>query len=355
MALRVDSPLDTTVEVSAMSAAEKPQEADNALPRYPKRKRNEVRYFESDIDDFDIESETEHVPIKKVCSSSNYISPPLAHLFQKAKVNSRSLPKKKIFPFMKLPAELRNKIYEECLTDGDAIFVTSKQRSFRRAAVRTTQKECTAIYGYRRRRYRWNHLMQIDEPAPEEPQTFKPLIPNILAVSKTIYDEAVRILYRQPIIIADTRALLDFTTMMSPRTAGMLRDITILTWCGSRAQKCVNYPAMALLAAVGVVNLERLDLDCRLGNFWYWAYPRNGRDVKAAGIRLARKVYRDCYPWLYAVGAAKGDIDGAFKVLRICDDNFGPRYHHNENEDREKHMNEAKAVFETELKRLMRK
>lgn len=276
---------------------------------------------------------------------------------QKAKTsNSRPLPKKKIFPFMKLPAELRNKIYEECLTNDDAIYITSKQRSFRRVAVRTTPSACTAISGYRRRTYyRWSHDRQRAEQVPGEGEAFKPLVPNILAVSKTIYDEAVHILYGQPITLTDTRALLDFTTMMTPKTAGMLRDITVLSWCDSRAQKSVNYPAMALLAAAGVVNLERLNLDCKLNYFWSWGYQQGREDDKPIARRVARKVYRDCYPWLYAVGIAKGDIYGALEVLRISDNNFGASTRREDDEDREKCLEVARETFESELKKLISK
>lgn len=193
--------------------------------------------------------------------------------------------------------------------------------------------------GYSHRWY-WhnrNHK-EPDDQDDEDNAKLKPLVPNIIAVSKAIYEEAASILYGQHIIIADTRALLDFAAMMTPKTAGMLRDVTIKGWCRTRSQQSINYPAMAILAVSGVVNLECLNLDCQLGYY------------RAAG-RVAKKVYRDCYPWLHAVGNAKGDVYAALDILQVSDENF-PRYVQNETEsERVKYYEGEQAAFKRELKR----
>src|SRR6266480_5555154 len=162
--------------------------------------------------------------------------------------STKPLPKRQIFPFMKLPAELRNRIYEECLTDDEPIYITNRERLYRRVARRDLQWKRSRVF------YAWYDVGNINQSTnntdrEEQQQKAKPLVPAILAVSKTIYTEAVPILYSQPIVVRANRVLLDFVAALTPRCAVLLRDITITSWCLSNSHKSVNLPAMALLAA----------------------------------------------------------------------------------------------------------
>lgn len=92
MALRIDSPLDQTVETSAMPGAEKTQVAETTLSRYPKRKREEVKYFESDEENSG-DSETELVPVKKVrrCRTILFHPLPWTHKSRRRRPATRGL------------------------------------------------------------------------------------------------------------------------------------------------------------------------------------------------------------------------------------------------------------------------
>jgi hypothetical protein len=236
---------------------------------------------------------------------------------------------------MELPPELRNKIYEECLTDDKALYITSKDKLFRRVATRDmTWRGMNRIYSHERQQLKT-----------------KTLVTNILAVSKTIYAEAAPILYSQSIIVRDNRTLLDFVAGINPRCATLLRDITITSWCSSNSHKSVNLPAMALLAARGATNLTRLSLDCNLGYYVTWSHQPRGKTTPITK-RVARKIFRDCYHWLIAVGEAKGDPYAALDVLKVRQSNFSEyaRGHHGE-----MHRTNLMMSAEEEMKQHLRK
>lgn len=252
--------------------------------------------------------------------------------------STKPLPKRKIFPFMKLPPELRNRIYEECLTDDEPIRITNRENLYRRVATRDLQSN--------RNRFRFLESYHVDS------KKAKPLVPVILALSKTIYTEAVPILYNQPIIVRDNRVLLDFVAALTPRCASLLRDITIMSWCSSNSHKSVNLPAMALLAARGVTNLTRLNLDCSLDYFRDWSYTGRGKTTPVPK-RVARKVFRDCYHWLIAVGEAKGDPYAALDVLKISDRNFLGYRAENNGENNARRVEKAEKEMKQQLRILL--
>jgi len=237
---------------------------------------------------------------------------------------------------MKLPPELRNKIYEECLTDDKPLYITNKDKLFRRVATRDVQWKANRLYANERQQ-----------------QNVKTLVPAILAVSKSIYAEAAPILYRQSITVRDNRTLLDFVAGINPRCAAMLRDITITSWCSSNSHKSVNLPAMALLAARGGTNLTRLNLDCSLGYFHTWSYRPRAKTTPISK-RVARKIFRDCYHWLVAVGEAKGDPYAGLDVLKIRQSNFHEcaRGHHGET-NRANLMTSAEEEMKQHLRNLL--
>ncbi|RDI84592.1 hypothetical protein Vi05172_g5326 [Venturia inaequalis] len=172
--------------------------------------------------------------------------------------------------------------------------------------------------------------------------------PNLLAVSKTVYAEAASFLYGQRISLADNYTLLSFLNQIGRQHTSMLREICVKEWCSGRAHRSINFPAMTLLASA--TNLELLDIDCAMGHFSSY-----GRMKLAAPTRAARKAFRDCYPWLEAIGKVKGKPDAAIDMIKVHPSNFAMRTHHARatGQDEEK-LRENLAVFQKELRRLLR-
>jgi hypothetical protein len=240
-----------------------------------------------------------------------------------------------------LPAELRIKIYELALSDGRPLYIMSKTKAYRRLAVRCAFSTSFSLY----RRYYDPTYEITDEPDIAEP--VEPAVPNLLAVSKTIWSEAAPFLYSGPIVAMDTYTLLNFMSQIGPRHAALLRDVTICMWCTSRAHRSMNFPAMSLFAAA--VNIEHLRIPGRLG--WFWS-SRSGKDEAAK--RLARKVFRDCYPWMMAFGREKGDYTAAVDVIELGDWNFHRQYFQRTLDDNEANALKAdKETYRTELRRLL--
>jgi hypothetical protein len=246
----------------------------------------------------------------------------------------------------KLPAELRNKIYGFALADEEVVFISSKTKGYRRVAKRCTSTTCDPQYnsGNRYRYYsHYNNNESQEEEDEHEPTIFSP---DLLAVSKTIHAEAASFLYSQRFVVADNYALLTFLNQIGPQHASMLRELTIQSWCSSRSHKSINYPAMCLLSTS--TSLESLNIDCSVGYFRDYGWRRNTRKTTECAVRVARKVFRDCHPWLQAVGRAKGNITAGVDMIKIHakknfeDINGGPG------------LDVQMDLFKKELRRLLR-
>lgn len=181
-----------------------------------------------------------------------------------------------------------------------------------------------------------------EDSPPPTPSEFSP---NLLAVSKTIYAEAISFLYGQRITLADNYALLSFLNQIGPQHTSLLQEIRIKDWCSGRAHRSINFPAMILLASA--TDLKLLDIDCALGYFSSYYY--GGRKKQAIPSRVARKAYRDCYPLFEAIGKARGNHDAAVEMIRIHECNFGRGYDVNDPE-----MEVNVEGFRQELRRLLK-
>lgn len=237
-----------------------------------------------------------------------------------------------------MPAELRNKIYGFALSDVGGVFITSKSQGYRRLAQRCIGKECEPQYTSRY----WGHRRHNNDDNDEEEEAFerRTFAPNLLAVCKMIHAEAGSFLYSQPITVADNFALLAWLNQIGPQHIKMLRDLTINQWCQGRAHRSINFPALAMLTPA--TGLRRLNIACSIGYFSSYGW-RTGKRQEIAH-RVARKVFRDCYPFLEAIGRAKGDIAAAVELVEIDERNFSSA-----SEDTEKEL----ALFQKELRRLL--
>ncbi|KAF2704989.1 hypothetical protein K504DRAFT_494372 [Pleomassaria siparia CBS 279.74] len=349
------------------------QEPDTS--RYPKRKRAQVKYYtEGEDGDDSTDSETECVPLKRAKSTRP----------------TKPLPPQKIFPFTSLPAELRNRIYEECFPEmptlsaqareGEqgTIWFRAKQKAYRRSVeqffpdeeeIERTEYASSRCYGMGRRLQRGQRGRVVppteDDEEDEEEMAGKPadkrLGLNILALNKAIYDEAAPMVYGQRLVFADTVALMSFASMLSPRTAKLIRHIEVCSWNLTRSRKSIPFTAMAILAAKGVTDLETLSISCEIG--WFSSWSRNDNRCTPVPKRVARKVYRDCFLWLEAVGREsllKGESRWkGVDALVISEDNMGisRRRHAPPGEtakEAQEELNKADEMFRKELKRLLR-
>ncbi|KAF2656287.1 hypothetical protein K491DRAFT_393386 [Lophiostoma macrostomum CBS 122681] len=334
----------------SMATTDSSGASNQSSARYPKRKRAEVQYYPSSDDsdafsDSDFESDIIPVPRKRMRST-------------------KPLPPNKIFPFLSLPPELRNKIYALCLPsptkltpelstferhpsddnspstpDVPRYYFRAKQRSYRRSIeLLPTLSEVEAeslshdLY-YRRRRARRGTGRGRPAPPPppsdngsDDATATDPRTPvlNILAVCKSIYAEAAPLFYTSHLLFIDTDALFAFASRLSPRTAKLIRHIEVCSWSSSRSRKNRGYAAMAMLAAKGVTELDSLDLNCSLGYFRsYGSMWGRGRERREQLLpkRVARKVFRECGDWLEVVGSLRG-VGEAVDVVRVGEENF---------------------------------
>ncbi|KAL5407905.1 hypothetical protein PMIN06_007052 [Paraphaeosphaeria minitans] len=339
-----------------------------AEARYPKRKRAEVHYRYEDAEITDDDSELEYMPVKRVR-------------------NTRPPPKHKIFPFMSLPAELRNRIYEECLPsptklpdsyggNREGIWLSSKQRCYKRTVAYVSSFDETELEylkhgsGFIARATRggtsrghgrgWaSNLPGNDhdnsESENEEPQTGpKTFSFNILSVCKKIYDEAAPMMYARPLVFTDVDGLFGFAAQLSPRTAKLIRSIEVRCWNPAPSRKSRGHNALAMLAAKGVTDLTSLFVNCSMGYFinrsHYDFHARLGkRRATPTPKKIARKVYRDCHLWLEAMGSAHGSLYKGAEVLQLSGEMFwrgGGTWAEVEEED--------KVMYKKELRRLLR-
>ncbi|KAH9845445.1 hypothetical protein Tdes44962_MAKER06654 [Teratosphaeria destructans] len=258
----------------------------------------------------------------------------------KRRKTSRNAKKEKPFPFMLLPAELRDVIYELALTDPSGVALASTTKDYRRTVTRIPSSSAS---GYRYRGRRWRHGRH-DSQQSQRSQTrgAKPnqLVPSLLAVSKAVHAEAVGWLYQQPIIVSDNYALHSFLASIgSHRT--QVTDIVVRGWGEGRgAHKAMNYCAFAMLSTC--TNLKSLFLDCEIG------YVRRP-------YRLARQIFRDANVWLDAYGARHGSKDAAVDMLELRECNFdrneAPVWNHRDLQLPEK--DNFKKEFKAELRRLL--
>lgn len=258
--------------------------------------------------------------------------------------------KTKPFPFLSLPAELRNVIYTQALIDPKGVFLVSKTKAFRRIVCRANPDDSPSRAYRSRRRYRHYHLTggQISESQRADeasPPTVVPLVPALLATCRQIRDEAQGLFYKQRITVEDTTALHTFLASIGPGNRGLLDDLTVKGWGWSKAHKALNHPAMSMLAA-GVLNLSRLYFDCEVG--WRWT-----RTLDAHLKGLARQIYRDGFHWFEAVGAAKGSKGAAVEIIEFAERNLARSHYRSEQQHDEAEQEKAMTVVRAELRRLL--
>ena len=261
----------------------------------------------------------------------------LTNLLQKRAVaiSSRPLPKRKIFPFLKLPAEIRNIIYEYTLTDPSGINLVGVFKHKRRNVERISAKlQASLAEGSSwSDAHRMNNSIrnnQEEEPAP--------LVTSLLAVNKQIHQEGVDILYgKNEFIFTDSFALYNFMINLGPSRSKSLRTLRILGWLHGRAMKAYNHSCFAVL--VWATNITAFHIDSQIG--WYRA-SKYGAD----------QLYRDAFPWMESVGMAQGKVDAVVDIIKLGEDNFdGRNSYHRYSSQAPKSNDDMYEEFKTALRK----
>ncbi|KAL8846133.1 MAG: hypothetical protein Q9221_008750 [Calogaya cf. arnoldii] len=284
-----------------------------ATPRrvLPKRKRKETSYFpsdsESDLEDHEEKAKT--IPA---------IRPP------------KPLPKKRIFPFPSLPAELKNKIYSYALTSDDAIHLISKRRHQFRHSVALGD---TDSFGKDSRRGSYGYMRSNTNLVIRKP----PLVPQLLALNQQIHDETQPILYGANIFaVEDMKALHTFLAEIGHKNCAALQQISIKQLGHSRTTSSMAYPAFVLLS--NAVNLTRLEMDCAISY--------------GEGNRIGRAFWREAHHWMESIGRHKGRRDAALDIVKLTTKNVSP-YLERSGSTKEQLLGEIVADFQLQLRGLL--
>ncbi|KAF2004315.1 hypothetical protein P154DRAFT_560774 [Amniculicola lignicola CBS 123094] len=273
-----------------------------ASSRYSKRKRAEVKYYEPGSDD-----EREHDGTQAEAEEDVTIVQSSQPKRRKVTKTPKPLPKKKIFPFLELPAEIRIMIYEYCLAEPRGIYLSSETIKYRRTVTPFSPSAMRIVYGSMAR----ENDKTVDEDEQAEWIKPKKFTPIILAVNRQIYQEARDILYGNHFHFDEPLSLHSFIVGIGPRTAALLKEVTLRAWGGYRGMhKAYSHACFAILVSSTNITFNIGGwLPCKHEPKW-----------------VARQIYRDAFPWLEAVGAAKGKVDAAVDQLTVSNTNFQGRF-----------------------------
>ena len=189
-------------------------------------------------------------------------------------------------------------IYSYALTDPTGINFVAVQRNKRRCVERVSRDTMESASS--RSPY---HSTRIND----ENGAPKSLVPSLLAANKQIHQEGCDILYSNELVFADTVALYAFMINLGPASGKHLKRMRLKDWVYGRTGKAYNNACFAAL--VWATNLEKFYIDTSMS--WHGA-PR----------LAAQQLYRDAFPWLEAIGHAKGRFDAAVDIIRVDTDIF---------------------------------
>jgi len=198
-------------------------------------------------------------------------------------------------------------IYGFALTDSSGIQLVATFKHKRRTVERISAEAQDGI----KDTYRYYTASRINDELRAKYEDPTALVPSLLAVNKQINQEGRDILYANEFVFADSFALYSFMINLGPSAAKYLKSLRLMGWGFGRAMKGYNHSCFAVL--VWATNLEKFTLDKTPG------YSRNPKGA-------AEQLYRDAFPWMEAIGAAKGKVDAALDVLEVPDEAFDYNY-----------------------------
>jgi 2EXR family len=225
----------------------------------------------------------------------------------------KQLPKKKVFPLFSLPRELRDMIYEHTLVDPKGVLFKSTNSLYRRVPYRVRKRNDinqSEIYW-------WRYRVKLSNERPER------LGPTLLRTCKAIYEEALPILYGQPITFIDTKAMHNFLYIVGPSNVALLKEVALEELAYSGANRTIARPAFCLLAPA--TGLRKLRFESRVG----YSHERGSLDTHCS--RLAKKIFATAFEaietWvqdsMQRSSQQRRDVAGVFDLQR---QNFGSQF-----------------------------
>ncbi|OJD34672.1 glucan synthase protein [Diplodia corticola] len=303
---------------------------------------------------------------------------------------SRPLPKHKIFPFLSLPRELRDLIYDYALGCPTIVTTTISPVNHdpnadpEQSTTTTTTAFSNIIrlqevtVGFRKSTRRMGHFSQSllrtgddgattttssttntvaswpalnnannnaanndngDRPTLVRRRTYAPapLALGLLGVSRQVHSEAARVLYggRTRLQFGDSMALQAFVARLSRGTRALVRDVRLMRWQHARSACRAFDRTVFELLAEGVTGLAALRVPKR-------------RYSSLDGKWEARRVCRHGWRWLEAMAGEREDgFEGVLNVLLAGVDDWGDGWRAGE-EKREMYVKEFKALMKVQ-------
>ncbi|KEQ67998.1 uncharacterized protein M437DRAFT_22139, partial [Aureobasidium melanogenum CBS 110374] len=215
------------------------------------------------------------------------------------------------FPFMELPLEIRLMIYKLLLNENSTSLTLLIQGHAGQEIVRR---------GYLKKQPKPNSgrqilLKKVHKPSDEDITHLQPVI---LRVSKTIYDEAISILYRQILEFEHPIALKKFLFTIGPNNRLLLQNIVLRGWQDDEFPVWQQAVSSAFDRLLTVQNLRSIRMDRHVSSSS--DMPLMYRDewklnhVKHFDVRVEY--------WAQCIDAAKGK-GTARSLLSFTDRNFG--------------------------------
>lgn len=241
-----------------------------------------------------------------------------------------------MFPFMSLPSEVKNMIYNYALTSECEIPLVSRSKGYRHTIE---LGDTDSFQSFRRRAQRcWD-----GEYFPRRVAAITIIrpsfAPTIIALNREIHTQAQPILYgANAFALKDPKALLAFCANIGPKNCAYLQEVSLKHWGNTVVRRAMGHPAFAMLASA--VNLKNLNLDC-------WICPGDG-------LGTARQLFRDGHNWLEAVATKEGRRDAAVDLVQIGMQHIArPRVSTDHTTDEEK-LDKMTDAFQAELRRLLK-
>lgn len=170
----------------------------------------------------------------------------------------------------------------------------------RRTTKRIPSKLQKTMSGLYYRNMDSDEVLQEEEPVP--------LTPSLLAVSKQIYREAIDILYGNEFTFFDSFALYAFMINLGATGAKKVKKIKLGGWLDGRGTRGYNHCCFAAL--MSATNLTSFHIETSRAGY-------------SSTVSTADQLYRDAFPWLESMAAAKGKMDAGVDVLKFGDAFFG--------------------------------
>ncbi|KAF2664270.1 hypothetical protein BT63DRAFT_444041 [Microthyrium microscopicum] len=215
----------------------------------------------------------------------------------KAKGKARR-PRRDIFPFMLLPGEIRNQIYDWCLTnDREAAIEVQDPPNDHPERVRIERE-----YGN-------------ENTMPYKRFTLNALEPKILRLTKVIHKEAASILYSRCFIFGSAKAVVAFLAAIGPQHCLLLRQIVFGRGRNFDFKRSEIFAMFQLLTAY--TNIASIKFNARFPLVYYERITfQNSRDsffVKG----FIQMIWDLSESWFRAMAVEQGNIFAGVTVFSI--------------------------------------